>query len=102
MQVENNLEAVILATKELVSILQSDYNKRYSHSLFGFEVGNKYYKIIKEDNQRSVHAFVDRLTGDLYKASGWAKPAKGVRYNLLTDMELLRGKADWAGGYLYR
>jgi len=54
------------------------------------------------NNQRGVHAFVDKNNGDLYKAKSWKSPAKGVRYNLVADIEKLKVVADWAGGYLYR
>jgi hypothetical protein len=68
--------------------------------------GNKYHKIIMKynDGQRSVHAFVDKKTGDVYKPASWKGPAKGVRYNLLLikDREWLLENADWAGGYLYQ
>ena len=53
----------------------------------------------------SVHAFIDRETGDVYKPAGWAKPAKHVRYNLLerSDRNFLFDykNVGWAGGYLY-
>jgi hypothetical protein len=53
---------------------------------------------------RSVHAFVDMKTGEVYKPASIKAPAKGVRFNLLviTDREWLLEHADWAGGYLYR
>lgn len=95
-------EQVLKATNQLIEIITNDYNKQYSFSHFEFTEGNKFYKIIKVDNQRSVHAFVDKITGDLFKPSGWNAPAKGARFNLLKDMELLKARADWAGGYLYR
>ena len=66
--------------------------------------GRKYLKIVYDDgNQRSVHAFVDKKTGDVYKPASWNAPAKGVRFNLLDDsqQEWLMENADWAGGYLY-
>lgn len=78
---------------------------------FLIEPGRKYFKIIQydtydgkiqPDGHRSVHAFVDKLTGDLYKAAGWKAPAKGARYNLFTDMEKLRFVTDVYGSYLYR
>ena len=50
---------------------------------------------------RSVHAFVDNTTGDLFKAAGWKAPAKGARYNLLTEMDVVKANFDWAGSYLY-
>ena len=70
---------------------------------FEIEEGRKYYKIVMVSNQRSVHAFVDKKTGDVYKPASWKSPAKYVRYNLLDSDscdECLK-RADWAGGYLY-
>ena len=69
------------------------------------EGGRKYHKIIMqyENGQQSVHAFVDKKTGEVYKAASWKSPAKGVRFNLLVikEREWLLEHADWAGGYLY-
>ena len=41
----------------------------------------KYHKIVMETEQqsKSVHAFVDKKTGELYKAASFKAPAKGVR-----------------------
>ena len=64
----------------------------------------KYHKIIMKDyNQNHVHLFVDKVTGDVYKAASWKAPAKGVRYNLLDDTsrEEMYKRADFAGSYLY-
>ena len=71
--------------------------------------GKKYLKIVQRDvtdgkvsdRSGSVHAFVDKKNADLYKAAGWAAPAKGVRFNLITDMQKLEQVANWSGGYLY-
>jgi hypothetical protein len=68
------------------------------------ETGRKYHKIIMVANgSRSVHAFVDKKTGEVYKSASWKSPAKGVRYDLriIGQREWLLGNADWAGGYLY-
>lgn len=77
-----------------------------SQSYFDVETGRKYYKIVQvtvtaNDTHTSVHCFVDKNTGDVYKPAGWAAPAKGVRFNILRDMDILQN-ADWAGSYLYR
>ena len=71
------------------------------------ETGRKYHKIMMNANgSRSVHAFVDRKTGEVYKPASIKSPAKGVRFNLLIieEREYLLNPAncDWAGGYLYR
>ena len=68
------------------------------------ETGKKYHKIVMNANgSRSVHAFIDKQTGQVYKSASWKAPAKGVRYDLrlIKDREWLLEHADWAGGYLY-
>ena len=69
------------------------------------ETGKKYHKVIFVDGggSRSVHCFVDKQTGEVYKSATWKSPAKGVRYDLrlIKDREYLLENADWSGGYLY-
>lgn len=102
------MSAVYDVSVELCKILKADYDKGGSvHCRYDFVIseGKKYYKIIQKDSNfsgGSVHAFVDKSNGDLYKAASWATPAKGVRFNLFADLELLRDIAGWTGGYLYR
>ena len=72
---------------------------------FYIESGRKYHKVIMETGAGScsVHAFVDKKTGEVYKPASFKAPAKHVRFNLLLikDREWLYENADWAGGYLY-
>ena len=77
---------------------------------FVIESGRKYHKIIMViDNgpdrspSRSVHAFVDKKTGSVYKSASWRSPAKGIRYDLriIEQREWLLENADWSGQYLY-
>ena len=69
------------------------------------EGGRKYHKIVMEyDNgSKSVHAFVDKKTGEVYKPASFKAPAKHVRYDLclISHREWLLKNADWAGSYLY-
>ena len=68
------------------------------------ETGRKYHKIVMNAaGSRSVHAFVDKKTGEVYKSASWKAPAKGVRFDLrlIEQREWLLQYADWAGGYLY-
>jgi hypothetical protein len=58
--------------------------------------------IVEDGVQRRVHSFVDKQTGDLYKAAGWAAPAKDARFNLERDMDVLLKVADPYGAYLYK
>jgi len=77
---------------------------------FYIETGNKYHKVIMSiDNggtrapSRSVHCFIDKKTGEVYKSASWKSPAKGVRFDLriIEQREWLLANADWAGSYLY-
>jgi hypothetical protein len=77
---------------------------------FIIESGRKYHKVIMViDNgagrspSRSVHCFIDKKTGEIYKSSSWKSPAKGVRYDLriIEQREWLLQNADWASSYLY-
>jgi hypothetical protein len=68
------------------------------------ETGRKYHKIIMNANgSRSVHCFIDKKTGEIYKSASWKSPAKGVRYDLriIEQREWLLENADWASSYLY-
>ena len=69
------------------------------------ESGKKYHKVIMIDggSSRSVHCFIDKNTGELYKSQSWKSPAKGVRYDLrlIKDREWLFANADWSAGYTY-
>jgi len=71
---------------------------------FYIESGRKYHKLVhRTSGSNSVHCFVDKKTGEVYKSASWKAPAKGVRYNLLDESsrEECYARADWAGGYLY-
>jgi hypothetical protein len=75
---------------------------------YGYELdssGRKYHKIFMTINGRrdSIHAFIDKTNGYVYKPASLKAPAKGVRYNLLVinEREEMLEKCDWAGGYLY-
>ena len=96
-------------TLMLCDCLMEDFkrrnNGRDSGYKFYIESGRKYHKLIMETggNSRSVHAFVDKKTGEVYKPASFKAPAKIVRYNLLSikSREECFKRADWAGGYLY-
>ncbi len=79
-------------------------NKGISDYDFTIDTGRKYHKVIMNAcGNRSVHAFIDKKTGEVYKAASWKAPAKGVRFNLLiiNSREECFQRADWAGSYLY-
>ena len=102
-EAKNNIANAVLGyTMSLCEALRHDGPPGYD---FYPETGKKYHKIIIVDSSggRSVHAFVDKQTGQVYKPASWKAPAKIVRYDLrlIEDREFLFEKADWAGSYLY-
>ena len=80
--------------------------KNGDHYKFTIEEGRKYHKIIQTctSGSESVHAFVDKKTGEVYKPASWRGPAKDVRFDLrlIEQREWLLKNCDWAGGYLYK
>ena len=94
--------------------------KNGTANLMWFKVysGKKYYKIVQQEfetwegskyygqyRDASVHAFVDKKTGQIYKPAGWAKPAKHVRFDMriISERNFVHNpdNTGWAGGYLY-
>ena len=89
-------------------------------NLLKFEVreGRKYYKVVQSEfetwngskyyqqyRDSSVHSFVDKETGEVFKPASWNRPAKHVRYDMRDERQLNylldSRNVDWAGGYLY-
>jgi len=75
---------------------------------YGYEMdssGRKYHKIRMTINGKrdSIHAFIDKITGEVFKPASAKAPAKGARYNVLSisSREEMLERCDWAGGYLY-
>jgi hypothetical protein len=106
---DEQVDNVLRYSEMLCEALLQDYKGRNnggtSDYKFYIESGRKYHKLIMETNgnSRSVHAFVDKNSGAVYKSASWKAPAKGIRFNLLDDdsREECFARCDWAGGYLY-
>ena len=115
-------------TRSMESMLASDPDSTYpseelkrikdgTANLMKFEIreGKKYYKVVQveydtfqnrnEYRDGSVHAFVDKNNGNVYKPASWKAPAKHVRYSFQSpeDIRFLLNPINvgWAGGYLY-
>ena len=95
--------------------LESIRNGTANLTKFVIKTGRKYYKIMQHEfdtfqdrneyREGSVHAFVDKNTGEVYKPASWKAPAKIVRFNLLIIAEreylLNPNNISWSGGHLY-
>jgi len=98
------------ATKKLEDIKQRDPKDLYTWKAI---TGRKFIKVVYQEfdkhEQRfrngSVHCFIDKNTGEVYKAASWQNPAKHVRFDMriIKDREFLHNPDNirWTGGHLY-
>ena len=82
---------------------------------FRYYEGKKYLKVVREEfdtfqnrnewKDSTVHAFIDKKTGEVYKPASWKAPAKHGRFNFCNKQDMLfltdPRCVGWAGGYLY-
>ena len=85
---------------------------------FVVKTGKRYYKIVQQEFETweksryygqyrdgSVHCFVDKETGDVYKPASWKAPAKHIRFTFqnVDHLKFLLNpdNVGWTGGYLY-
>ena len=99
---------------------QLDAIENGTANLMKFKVytGKRYYKIVQQEFETwekskyygqyrdgSVHCFVDKETGDVFKAASWSAPAKHIRFTFqnVDHLKFLLNpdNVGWAGGYLY-
>ena len=70
-----------------------------------YQDANEYYNRKAGYKAGSVHFFIDKKTGEVYKAASWKAPAKIVRFDLrlIGDREFLfnPNNISWAGSHLY-
>ena len=99
------------SAEQMVLIMQGKANL----DRFRYYEGKKYIKVVREEfdtfqnrnewRDSTVHAFVDKKTGEVYKPASWKAPAKHVRFNLSNDLDRQNlhdpNFVGWAGGYLY-
>ena len=99
------------SAEQMVLIMQGKANL----DRFRYYEGKKYLKVVREEfdtfqnrnkwRDTTVHAFIDRETGEVYKPASWKAPAKHVRFNLSNDLDRQKlhdpNFVGWAGGYLY-
>ena len=99
---------------------QLDAIENGTANLMWFKVysGKRYYKIVQQEfetwekskyygqyRDSSVHCFVDKETGDVYKPASCSAPAKHIRFTFqnVDHLKFLLNpdNVGWAGGYLY-
>lgn len=105
--------------------VQAMYDAHYDNPVLpspqlGIDYGLKVAKVTKADRRinretgsvelaeyngrvsKSVYCFIDLSNGDLLKAEGWKKPAKGKRGSILNDNSDVGTVATVHGGGFYK
>ena len=118
---ENFYNYQVQSYERMIETSDSDYARerletikhRNPRDLYTYRVikGRKYNKVVQREfedgrfRDTTVHAFIDKYTGEVYKPAGWANPAKHVRYDMriIKEREFIHNpdNIDWAGGHLY-
>ena len=95
----NLMKFKVKTGKKFYKIVQMEYDRVWKNGIIDDS------NIVYEYREGSVHAFVDKKTGQVYKPASWQAPAKHVRFDLriIKEREFLfnSNNTDWAGGYLY-
>lgn len=97
-------QAAIDYAQALTAKFSGDEQYEYGAIFYGVLPGKKFDKLVHGSapyNLSTVAGFIDRETGDLYKAAGWSKPAPKVRYSGDELLTRALDDADLYGAYLY-
>lgn len=97
------------ANKQYAAQFKKSFKKTYDSGAYTqiavLKPGKKYDRVVnvranEPKEPESVHAFIERETGDIFKPAGYNKPAKGPRASIFEPNSYKH--ADVHGGWLYR
>ena len=102
---QEQLEKIEDGTANLYKFVFKTGKKFHKVYFLEYREASEYYGTKAGYKSGSVHAFIDKNTGEVYKPASWKAPAKHVRYDLriIRHREFLHNpkNVDWAGGHLY-
>ena len=102
---QDRVDEINNGTANLYKFVYKTGKKFHKVYFLQYQDANEYYNRKAGYTAGSVHCFIDKKTGEVYKAASWKAPAKHVRFDLrlIQDREFLfnPNNIDWAGGHLY-
>ena len=102
---QDRVDEINNGTANLYKFVYKTGKKFHKVYFLQYEEANDYYNRKAGYTAGSVHCFVDKQTGEVYKPASWKAPAKIVRFDLrlITDREFLfnPNNISWAGSHLY-
>ena len=102
---QERIDEINNGTANLYKFVYKTGKKFHKVYFLQYEEANEYYNRKAGYTAGSVHCFIDKKTGEVYKAASWKAPAKIVRFDLrlIGDREFLfnPNNISWAGSHLY-
>ena len=102
---QEQLEKIENGTANLYKFVFKTGKKFHKVYFLEYREASEYYGTKAGYKSGSVHCFIDKNTGEVYKPASWKAPAKIVRFDLrlITDREFLfnPNNISWAGSHLY-
>ena len=102
---QDRVDEINNGTANLYKFVYKTGKKFHKVYFLQYEEASEYYGTKAGYRAGSVHCFVDKKTGEVYKAASWKAPAKIVRFDLrlIGDREFLfnPNNISWAGSHLY-
>ena len=101
--VQPELATALIGYKDAII---ADYEKRSAcrdengNLRFGidFEEGSKYVKVVSLSwSSRSVHSFVEKATGDIWRAASWKAPARNFARGNVFKPDSYLNRTTWTG-----
>ena len=102
---QDRVDEINNGTANLYKFVYKTGKKFHKVYFLQYEEANEYYNRKAGYTAGSVHCFIDKQTGEVYKPASWKAPAKHVRFDLrlIQDREFLfnPNNISWSGGHLY-
>ena len=102
---QDRVDEINNGTANLYKFTYTTGKKFHKVYFLEYQDANDYYNRKAGYTAGSVHCFIDKKTGEVYKPASWKAPAKIVRFDLrlITDREFLfnPNNISWAGSHLY-
>lgn len=94
---ESTFTAFLAAAQDTVTADYARFSPGRPAPSLSAERGRRYIRIVSDNGcQRSAFGFVDASNGDVLKADGWKRPAKGSRGHI-ADERTGTGRIRWTG-----
>lgn len=88
-------DVIIADYEKKLACVDEDGNLRFG---IEFEEGSKYVKVVSLSwSSRSVHSFVEKATGDIWKAASWKAPARNFARGNVFKPDSYLNRTSWTG-----